>query len=90
MRVSRVKISVGGLRPARHSGLTGDASGFGSDRVSFSFASPTAMPANPVRSFRSFTEAARENADSRLKAGLHFLFATDAGLAGTTRDAGQG
>ena len=46
----------------------------------FSFASPSALPGNPVRSFRSFTEAARENADSRVKAGLHFRFATDAGL----------
>jgi hypothetical protein len=38
------------------------------------------MPANPVRHFRSFSEAARENADSRVKAGLHFRFATQAGL----------
>ena len=32
------------------------------------------------RNFRSFSEAARENADSRVKAGLHFRFATTAGL----------
>ena len=50
------------------------------DHVPFSFASPTAMPENPVRSFRSFSEAARENADSRVKAGLPFRFATTAGL----------
>ena len=36
--------------------------------------------ANPTREFRSFSEAARENADSRVKAGLHFRFATTAGL----------
>jgi hypothetical protein len=33
-----------------------------------------------VRQFASFSEAARENADSRIFAGLHFRFATDAGL----------
>ncbi len=56
------------------------ADAFGRDQLPFSFASPSAMPANPVRSFASFSEAARENADSRVKAGLHFRFATDAGL----------
>jgi len=56
------------------------AQSFGGDHVPFSFASRTAIPTNPVRSFRSFSEAARENADSRVKAGLHFRFATDAGL----------
>lgn len=56
------------------------AESFGRDHLPFSFASPTAMPTNPVRSFRSFSEAALENADSRVKAGLHFRFATNAGL----------
>lgn len=56
------------------------AQAFGRDRVAFSFASSSASPANPVRSYRSFSEAARENADSRVKAGLHFRFATTAGL----------
>jgi len=56
------------------------AEAFGRDHLPFTFASPSALPANPVRSFRSFSEAARENADSRVKAGLHFRFATDAGL----------
>ena len=37
----------------------------------------SALPENPVR---SFSEAARENADLRVKAGLHFRFATTAGL----------
>lgn len=56
------------------------AQAFGQDHVAFSFASSTAMTDNPVRSFASFGEAARENADSRVKAGLHFRFAVDAGL----------
>jgi hypothetical protein len=56
------------------------AQAFGRDHVPFSFASSSALPTNPVRSFRSFGDAARENADSRVKAGLHFRFATTAGL----------
>jgi PAP2 superfamily len=56
------------------------ADAFGRDHLPFSFASQSALPANPVRSFRGFSDAARENADSRIKAGLHFRFATDAGL----------
>lgn len=56
------------------------ADAFGRDNVAFSFASSSALPTNPVRRFRSFSEAARENADSRVKAGLHFRFATQAGL----------
>ena len=55
------------------------AQAFG-DRVTFSFASQSALPDNPVRAFRSFSEAALENADSRVKAGLHFRFACEAGL----------
>jgi hypothetical protein len=71
--------------PSTHSALgmaaaTVLAGAFGRDQVPFSFASPSALPENPVRSFRSFSEAARENADSRVKAGLHFRFATTAGL----------
>jgi hypothetical protein len=71
--------------PSTHSALGAAAAevladAFGSDQVQFSFASPSALPENPVRSFRSFREAARENADSRVKAGLHFRFATEAGL----------
>jgi hypothetical protein len=34
-----------------------------------------------VRSFRSFSQAARENAESRIMAGIHFRFAIEAGLA---------
>jgi hypothetical protein len=56
------------------------AQSFGRDQIAFSFASPTALPENPLRSFRSFSEAALENAESRVKAGLHFRFAVVAGL----------
>ena len=56
------------------------AHAFGSDRVSFAMASPSALPEAPERRFKSFSAAARENADSRVRAGLHFRFATSAGL----------
>ena len=42
--------------------------------------SPTAPPENPSRHFGSFSEAARENADSRVRAGLHFRFSVEQGL----------
>ena len=71
--------------PSTHSALGAAAAGvlahsFGRDNVAFTFSSTSALPANPTRSFASFSEAARENADSRVKAGLHFRFATTAGL----------
>lgn len=71
--------------PSTHSALgmaaaTVLAHAFGRDQVAFSFASPSANPESPRRSYRSFSEAARENAESRIKAGLHFRFATKAGL----------
>jgi len=50
------------------------------DNTSFSTGSPTAIPSGATRSFSSFSEAARENADSRVRAGIHFRFACDAGL----------
>lgn len=56
------------------------AQSFGRDEMAFSFASSTALPHNPVRSYRGFRQAALENADSRVRAGLHFRFATVAGL----------
>jgi hypothetical protein len=71
--------------PSTHSAL-GDAAAtvlaevFG-DSTSFSFASPTAVPANSTRSFASFSAAADENADSRVMAGIHFRFAIEAGQA---------
>jgi hypothetical protein len=71
--------------PSTHSALGAAAAvvlaeTFGRDDISFTFTSTSAMPANPQRSFKSFSEAARENADSRVKAGLHFRFAATAGL----------
>jgi len=54
---------------------------FGRDDIPFTFASLSADSANPTRSFRSFSEAARENAESRVMAGIHFRFAIEAGLA---------
>jgi hypothetical protein len=49
------------------------------DATPFSFASPTAAPGAGPRSFASFSQAADENADSRVQAGLHFRFACRAG-----------
>ncbi|RYE19161.1 MAG: hypothetical protein EOP51_20460 [Sphingobacteriales bacterium] len=51
------------------------------DNLAFSFQSPTANPANTSRQFKSFKQAALENADSRVMAGLHFRFSCDAGLS---------
>jgi hypothetical protein len=64
------------------------ADAFGRDDVAFTFASQSADPVNPVRTFRSFSEAARENAESRVMAGIHFRFAIDGGLA-LGRDIGR-
>lgn len=49
------------------------------DNTSFSFTSPTAIPANSTRSFTSFLGAADENANSRVMAGIHFRFSCEAG-----------
>ena len=54
---------------------------FGTDHVPFSMDSLTALPANPIRSFDTFTQAADENADSRVRAGIHFRFSTEQGKA---------
>lgn len=50
------------------------------DATPFTMPSPTAIPAGGTRSFQSFSQAAKENADSRVMAGIHFRFACDAGL----------
>lgn len=47
--------------------------------TSFTMVSPTAVPANSSRSFSSVKQAADENADSRVQAGIHFRFACTAG-----------
>lgn len=49
------------------------------DATPFSMTSPTAFPAGTTRSFNSFSQAADENADSRVQAGIHFRFSCDAG-----------
>lgn len=50
------------------------------DNTSFSFQSVTADPLNLTRQYKSFRQAAIENADSRVMAGLHFRFSCEAGL----------
>jgi hypothetical protein len=51
------------------------------DETEFTTTSGTAMqPMTETRSFKSFSEAARENAESRVKAGIHFRFSIEAGL----------
>ena len=72
--------------PSTHSTLGAGAAEvlkrlFRTDRVPFSMESLTALPANPVRSFNTFTQAANENADSRVMAGIHFRFSTEEGKA---------
>jgi hypothetical protein len=48
--------------------------------VGFTMTSTTSEPANSTRSFKNFTQAARENADSRVFAGIHFRFSSDKGM----------
>ncbi len=50
------------------------------DNTKFSFTSSTGVPVTATRGFRSFSEAAKENADSRVMAGVHFRFACEAGM----------
>lgn len=52
---------------------------FFGNHTGFAMTSTTGVPANSVRSFSSFKQAANENADSRVMAGIHFRFATVAG-----------
>jgi hypothetical protein len=69
--------------PSTHSALGSAAatvlSYFYGNHSPFSMTSTTAVPAGAIRSFKSFKEAADENADSRVMAGIHFRFACDAG-----------
>jgi hypothetical protein len=50
------------------------------DANDFSFTSSSADEPKLARTYRRFSEASLENADSRIRAGIHFRFATDAGL----------
>ena len=72
--------------PSTHSALGAAAAEvlkrcFRTDHVPFSMESLTALPANRVRSFTTFTQASDENADSRVRAGIHFRVATEQGKA---------
>ena len=49
------------------------------DNTLFTMTSFTAIPAGSTRSFTSFSQAANENADSRVMAGIHFRFSCKAG-----------
>jgi len=69
--------------PSTHSAL-GNAgasvlAGILGDHVSFTMTSASSDPAGAIRSFNSFSQAANENADSRVMAGLHFRFSCTAG-----------
>jgi hypothetical protein len=50
-----------------------------SDRVSFATRSTTALPSNPVRSFKRLSTASRECGESRIMAGFHYRFSVKAG-----------
>ena len=52
---------------------------FFGDHTGFTMTSSTGVPATSIRSFKSFKQAADENADSRVMAGIHYRFATVAG-----------
>jgi hypothetical protein len=58
-------------------GVLADAFG---DRVAFTMETTTAPSGMPARTFDSFRQAASECADSRVRLGWHFRYATDAGL----------
>lgn len=51
------------------------------DHVSFTMGTTTAPPEMPTRSFGSFSTAAEECADSRVRLGWHFRYSTNRGLA---------
>jgi hypothetical protein len=51
------------------------------DRVPFTMETTTAPPEMPARSFVSFSSAAAECADSRVRLGWHFRYSTNRGLA---------
>ncbi|HEY0751297.1 MAG TPA: vanadium-dependent haloperoxidase [Chitinophagaceae bacterium] len=70
--------------PSTHSALGNAAASvlayFFGDNTGFTMSSPTAVPAGASRSFTSFSQAANENAESRVMAGIHFRFSCNAGL----------
>lgn len=69
--------------PSTHSAL-GNAAATVMEKIlggqtPFTMASPTGLPGKNTRSFAGFKQAANENADSRVTAGIHFRFACEAG-----------
>lgn len=52
----------------------------GSDRFEFCMGSASAVPSGSERCYAGFSQAARENADSRVYIGYHFRTATKAGM----------
>jgi hypothetical protein len=50
------------------------------DNVSFTMDTITAPPEMPTRSFTSFSAAAAECADSRVRLGWHFRYSANGGL----------
>lgn len=50
------------------------------DNVKFTMGSATAVPLGSIRTFHNFSQAALENAESRVLAGIHFRFSCDKGL----------
>ena len=52
---------------------------FGTDLVSFSTQSTTALPSNPIRSFDRLSTASRECGESRIMAGFHYRFSVNVG-----------
>ena len=69
--------------PSTHSALGNAAStvlaSIIGDNTAFSFTSPTGVPGSNTRAFQSFSQASDENADSRVRAGIHFRFSCEAG-----------
>jgi len=69
--------------PSTHSALGNAAAGvlayLVGDQTSFTFKSTTGIPIDQSRSFTSFSQAADENANSRVLAGIHFRSACNAG-----------
>lgn len=69
--------------PSTHSALGNAAAAvlnhFFGKHTGFTTTSTTSAPAGLTRDFTSFTQAADENADSRVSAGIHFRFACNAG-----------
>jgi len=71
--------------PSTHSALGAAAAHilygiYGRD-IPFTMESSSTKPAGKPRTLSSFEQAAIENADSRVACGIHFRFATEAGLA---------